>query len=374
MAWTYEQDFEGLTTGDLNGQDSWTDTKTTKTQVIDTLSDTGSQCISQDVSSGDVEAYRTISESGDGITVYISVRVNSIATDRTLDIYFKTSSGATMVASLSLKGDGSNRDIIINTYWGSTLTLKDNISVDTWYRVGLEFDFTNNQIRGNIDDGTWSSWTSFVNNASDLDQIKIFSSGARSGEINYIDDISADYSSSTTHTQDVVVTAVAVSSIINVLTYVRTLSDTISSTVNISRLKTLLKAISATANAIVSLTSQSVQGVDLLVTATANTTLDLMHTIGQILSATISGAVSIARESTLARTLSATVTGAVSLTKGFWYNVTMAITTTATATITRGSVIISRVLSVTTTAWIKIKTSFWNEKYKKQGDTYHKKY
>jgi hypothetical protein len=61
MAWTYEQKFDGLTTGDLNGQDSWSGS--TNYDVSTTNPAEGTKCVTITGDGTERQISRTITAS-----------------------------------------------------------------------------------------------------------------------------------------------------------------------------------------------------------------------------------------------------------------------------------------------------------------------
>lgn len=206
--------------------------------------------------------------------------------------------------------------------------------------------------------------------------------------------LAVTYSSSTTYNQAVTASATMSPSLAKTLTFVKTLSDTIDATVSMVRAMSLFRAISATATATAtmlrgsayakdviavvtataSITSDTVKGVLMTITATGTATLTKLATLSQILSATATGTAVIEAGKFVSKVLAVTATASLVIVKGFIYTAELAVTAIATATIPVMDKVLGRILAVTATAWVKLKESFWVEKYERQNDDYHIKY
>jgi len=199
--WTYEEFFEDFTTGSINGQDGWT-VSGSSPQVINTLSDTGSQSLEFDVSVGNVNGFKNITAvTDDGSIFYYSVRADTASTNRAVEFLLRGSGSP--ITRTGLRDIGSDGDLDIYAYnTSSYVGVQLNASADTWYRIGTELDFTNNRYRVNVNDGTWSSWYGFQNSTSQVDAIWLLGAGTASVKF-YIDDISPDYSTATSNIKSI---------------------------------------------------------------------------------------------------------------------------------------------------------------------------
>lgn len=191
--WAYEEDFEGLTTGSLGGQDSWsTASSGNEPQVVNTLSAAGSQSLLFNVDSlnrgPNTRSITPVTD--DGSIFYISMRADKSGTgDNARIILFN---GGSVVGQLSMNGSGSglNFDIRAGGAWQTIQAM----SIDTWYRFGCELDFTNNRYRFNVDGGAFGSWYSFQNSSSQVNKLYVDANDGFGGPTNfYFDEISATY-------------------------------------------------------------------------------------------------------------------------------------------------------------------------------------
>lgn len=191
MAWTYEQNFDGLSTGNLSGQDSWTYVSGAQPQVQNTTVESSPNAISGALNSN-VNTYRDITAVNvDGDICYVSLRVDNVGSIDNWGLRF--GNGATNIATIYMNapnaGDISLRDPNIGTYQ----TLMTSALANTWYRVGIEFDFTNDRVRGNVNNGAMSAWL----NLGAFSQITRITIEGNNGDANttngFMDNISATY-------------------------------------------------------------------------------------------------------------------------------------------------------------------------------------
>lgn len=155
-AWPYTQNFDALSTADLNGQDSWSgdaasDVQTTfiiqgaKTVEVGSTTETGMT--------------RTVTSSTDG-TVQLRMRKNSSTTERQHTYFFE---GVTLVTGVNLYDTGN---ILLNG------TAIQAYSANTTYLLEIEYDVSTDQSRIRIDGGSWSSWVNFYATATAIDKIE----------------------------------------------------------------------------------------------------------------------------------------------------------------------------------------------------------
>lgn len=199
MAWTYEQNFDSLSTGDLNGQDSWSGSTT-----FDVTADATAPSQPNDVQSvvnsdTEITIERSVTNVTSG-TVYISIKINATSGERRGNIYLYR--GATLIARIFFDYSGSGSFIRALNWNGSTNVFTDvqnPISNNTWYRVGIDWDegVQGNKYRVNVDNGTFSSWLTYVSNAATggIDKLTLSdlgNNGSGAGTI-YFDSISPNY-------------------------------------------------------------------------------------------------------------------------------------------------------------------------------------
>jgi hypothetical protein len=181
-AWPYDQDFEALSTGDLNGQDSWS--ADLDMDVTNVASFDGSQSVVSVAASGNGTRDITNDTSG---TLYFSV----MRPDTTSDASFRILNDSDN-AVISLAMFSGN----IYTYDNSTLrTLVPSYTNGTWYTFEVEYDSNTDTHYWRYVVGTSTSWSMQVGpydyqsgNTGDISKVNINQGG--SGTF-YVDTITA---------------------------------------------------------------------------------------------------------------------------------------------------------------------------------------
>ena len=190
--WSYEQNFDSLSTGNLSGQDSWTYVAGAQPQVQGSVFESSPYAVSGDPDVN-VNTRRTITAvTDDGSICYVSLRIDNVGTVDNMGVLF--GEGASNIIAIYLNApsaaDLSLRDPDIGTYQNVTT----GISANTWYRVGVEFDFTNDRCRANFNNGTMSSWIT-VAAFSQVTRITLEANNGDGGaSVCYWDNFSAAYS------------------------------------------------------------------------------------------------------------------------------------------------------------------------------------
>lgn len=181
--WGYEQNFDGLSLTDLTGQDSWTLGQGTAV-VSNEQALSGAQSVKITGAAGNPYRIRTVPDANtNGTIMYVAMRTSSIASnDNPGVVYMWGNNGATRIGDLYINvpaaGDWSFRKE------SGGYTDLGNVSANTWYCFGVDFDFTNNRVRLNIDGGAFSSYITTDSDINEIDTIWIgVSSGA--GAYNY---------------------------------------------------------------------------------------------------------------------------------------------------------------------------------------------
>lgn len=159
-AWPYAQDFDGLSTADLNGQDSWSGSTDYDVQTGTVLQGTKSV---ENITFGEDNMVRDITSSTDGVIQYL-FRRNSAST---LDVH-------TQIADGNIGGTSAACRVTFNT--SSAVTVQavsvGAYSIDTNYEIDFEYDVSTDQCRARVDNGTWSDWANFDNTQTQITQIR----------------------------------------------------------------------------------------------------------------------------------------------------------------------------------------------------------
>ena len=171
-AWTDEINFESPTysTGSIGGQDGWSSTAT-NWQITTANPYSGSQNARATISGNVGANNRSITTvSDDNSIVYISLSKDNITSSDNAFVRF-LDSGTANIGSLYIGGLASNG--IYYRVSGGTWNLITTISAGTYYRIGIEFDFTNNRCRCNVNNGAFGSWINWTASHSNIDSITL---------------------------------------------------------------------------------------------------------------------------------------------------------------------------------------------------------
>src|SRR3989338_9746105 len=184
-AWTYEQTFNTLNNGDLNGQDSWSGA--VEYDIQSSIRKEGTKSVKVNAVSTSKLIERTVPSFTSG-QMYFSVRRDTSSVGY-FGFYLRNST-AGHVAFIYLKPNGN-----ISAYEGAAQTERiiGTYQPNTWYRIGIDYSASTDQYRANINNGAWSSWYDAVAATSEINQIKLY---ADSNANSYLDFISPNYSAS----------------------------------------------------------------------------------------------------------------------------------------------------------------------------------
>lgn len=184
MAVVLEEDFEGYSLGDLNGQGSWSGSAIF--DVIDTLPKIGSQSVSSYNTGGDQSIEKTGTLETDGV-IGMYMRKDTVGgTTPAFDIM----ASSTMVSRIVAFDGGNWKFLATGSTWVDTgITCE----ADTWYWTEIEWESTEGKIRVQIDDNGWSSWYyPYGLLGTGIDTIKLwaflYAGGAETIYFDYIDD------------------------------------------------------------------------------------------------------------------------------------------------------------------------------------------
>jgi len=154
--WTYEQKFDGLSDGDLNGQDSWS----------------GSTNFQVGAYGAPYEGTKDVL----GNKASVIQRAVILVPYGTVYISFYTANGRLDGCMMSLQEGSTDK---CRLYFDSTIIIRDPTTwhsigawaADTWYRIGFAFDFTaggweglsQGYYKANVNGGAWSTAYQFEN-------------------------------------------------------------------------------------------------------------------------------------------------------------------------------------------------------------------
>lgn len=173
MAWTYEQLFNGLTDGDLNGQDSWSGN--TGFDVTTETSYEGAKDVSLTTTS---DTFSTITRTVTGVSAgvcYVSMKRGTSSAQANANFELYDGGGGDL---LRIFQNGSNYQYLDSTGWNNLIATDDS-----WHRIGIEWDNAGhaNQFRIQIDNEPWTAWKDTFGSRS-FSEITTIRLGVRSAD------------------------------------------------------------------------------------------------------------------------------------------------------------------------------------------------
>ncbi|HAM95892.1 MAG: Peptidase M23 [Candidatus Azambacteria bacterium GW2011_GWB2_46_37] len=193
-AWTYEQTFNTLNNGDLNGQDSWSGS--TAFDVVTTGTPyEGAKHLSFSTLA-DIDISRNITPTENG-TLYFSVKKPTTNQDTFLFI-LKNNNGLSDI-NIYFNANGQ-----IQAYNGTTASWQtiQNYSANSYYRIGIQFELSQNGWQGlaqrtykvNIDGGAWSAAKGVErSNGITINSVRLSKQGNSYSGTAYLDFINPSY-------------------------------------------------------------------------------------------------------------------------------------------------------------------------------------
>jgi hypothetical protein len=154
--WTYEQKFNTLTSGDLNGQDLWIGSA--DFDVQESITYEGDKAVACGSGSGLRAITRAINPVSSG-NVYIAMRLGSIGSGGAAGFSLEDVAGNDKIY-VRFRDDSGHIQALSES--GTYKTIYPNYSLNTWYVINIEFDNSSypNQVRMRVYNGSvWSSWT-----------------------------------------------------------------------------------------------------------------------------------------------------------------------------------------------------------------------
>lgn len=175
---TVLEDFNALSNGQLNGQNSWGIFDIgTNIEVGAGGAYEGAKGASRVTATNDDGYYKIISGEGSGI---YSVYLRQTVTNKLLMLGLRTT-------TQPICRVGFNTDSTIDLQCGAGADL-GAYSADTWYLVEIEVDDVADQVRARVNGGSWSSWVASENAFSGVNRIALITSGSATyqGDIDLI--------------------------------------------------------------------------------------------------------------------------------------------------------------------------------------------
>ena len=178
----FTDDFESYPLADINGQGGWTAPSGVIVQSTTTFEGSKAMLIGAE---GYVIKSGTTRNDGK-ITLYINAVSSS--TDNWLTHYLYESTTRIMQFQLNNSGIGAATVAL----YDNTATWRkiDDIPINDWFYLEIEWQSSDHKLRANVNGGTWSSWFSGTNNwSSGIDTIRFYSHPSFG---NFIDRIAQD--------------------------------------------------------------------------------------------------------------------------------------------------------------------------------------
>lgn len=167
--------FDSYNDGDLAGQGSWTGAQP-DVDVQGSVVQGGTKALQKLASTGGHNPQRSVTASnvdGDQFSIYLRATIVNDGGGGSWGIYLY--SGATVLFSI-----GISQDLNMIFVDGATSFLSlGTASVDTWYKLTIEVDYTNDRARAKVDAGSFSAYTNAYGSVafSQVDTIRIRAGG-----------------------------------------------------------------------------------------------------------------------------------------------------------------------------------------------------
>jgi hypothetical protein len=244
MAWTYEEKFNSLSDGNLDGQDSWTAAAGAANCTVQTTEKyEGAKGV---YLNGSTALRRTITAVSSGVFYFAMRCKTSFTSADGVNFSARDVGGATY--AFVVKFAWVSGALKLQYYSNGSYTTLASASVDTWYVIGIDYDGANNRYKIRLDTGAWSSYlTTGSSGNTQIDRIELAQDSSWQG---YFDTITPSDPFSTAYTKDLNETVTLVDGTVKetgkVLIETVTLVDGISKTINknLSEVTTLVDTIS----------------------------------------------------------------------------------------------------------------------------------
>ncbi|MBP9771457.1 MAG: hypothetical protein KBD16_00820 [Candidatus Pacebacteria bacterium] len=161
-AWSYSQTFDGMTDGDLVGQDSWATNafgNSTNFDVQGTTVQAGAKAITI---AATAESYiqRDITSTTAGV-VSIYIRSSNL-NGPTAELWVMNGTTYLCIVSINTNAPNAQQPVLAGA---STIDL-GTATANTWHQFTVELDTSTDQCRAKFDGSSYTSWVNFVSNAT----------------------------------------------------------------------------------------------------------------------------------------------------------------------------------------------------------------
>jgi len=189
-AWTYEQDFEGLNTGDLHAQDSWTNNNNPNYANLN-VSTEAPYIGTNGLKGTSYYSYQRTLTAVDSGTFYLVFNCTPPTSGDGCTLVLRNAS----TNSLIVKGHASGANVLLKYYSNGSYVDWNTITAGVDYVVGIQLDLANHQYKLNLDNGTWTDWlTTGSADNTNTDRIQL----AQDSGTTYWDEISLTYPTTST--------------------------------------------------------------------------------------------------------------------------------------------------------------------------------
>lgn len=177
MAAALTDNFDSYSTGDLNGQGSWSGSTFWDVSTTVAASSPNSAKAAQTDESGQ-SIDKTVSNITSGTQRY-RFYVTSAGQLDTDEIQVRFNEGAaTLRFGVKVRYLTATSDCDAQTVGSSTTTEFTGITPNAWHIMDVEFDNTTDTFRIRVDEGSWSSSRSYFATATNINEIRMFSAVA----------------------------------------------------------------------------------------------------------------------------------------------------------------------------------------------------
>lgn len=189
-AWTYEQNFDGLNTGDLHAQDSWINNNNPNYANLQ-VSTEAPYIGANSLKGTSYYSYQRTLTAVDSGTFYVVLNCTPPTSGDGCTLILRNAS----TYSLIVKGYASGANVLLKYYSNGNYVDWNTVSASSYHVVGVQLDLANHQYKLNLDNGSWSGWlTTGSGSNTNADRIQL----AQDTGTSYWDEISLTYPTTST--------------------------------------------------------------------------------------------------------------------------------------------------------------------------------
>lgn len=180
MVWSYDQDFNSLSTAGLSGQDSWGQMGSHaghgNFNVQSSTVYEGAKAVSI---AATAESYikRAVTAVTSGVARIALRTANNSGPTTEFWLGEESSSNQSPKCRVSINANSNKGNGVVI---GATTTSLGSCANNTWHIFDLEFDASTDQCRGRLNEGDWSTWRNLEGNAT-ITQVDWIGLGKQNG-------------------------------------------------------------------------------------------------------------------------------------------------------------------------------------------------